>query len=154
MIFSSFCYFANIVADRLFMAIHLGGWFFSPCNLHQSFQRLFFHLFSCFLFFKNHFSYKMEELVVADVSTKEVKKANVRRRCTAKTILGKVCQRKQEADCSYCKQHGEMLRVHIPVYRVMTSSTVSIYDLKPCPSCTSNLTCGEVCATCSQFIAY
>jgi hypothetical protein len=96
----------------------------------------------------------MEEHLKKEADLEEKEKPIVRRRCTAKTLAGKVCQRKQEAECSYCKQHSEMLRVRIPVYQIMTSSTVSIYDLKPCPSCTSNLTYGDECNTCSQFIAY
>jgi hypothetical protein len=82
------------------------------------------------------------------------KKTYVRTRCTAKTKEGLVCRRKQEADCSYCKQHGEMFRVRIPVYHVPSSAFVMLDELKPCPQCNSNITYGEPCIPCTSYIAY
>lgn len=78
-----------------------------------------------------------------------VKQKNVRTRCTAKTISGRICRNKKEKDCSYCKMHGEMFRVTIPTYQV-PGPIFFMNELRPCPKCLDNITYGSWCNTCIQ----
>lgn len=119
--------------------IHYWGHFFTPRLSMMMIKEFVDYFYSLFV--------KMEE------PTKE-KKEYIHTRCAAKTKAGRVCRRNREADCLYCYQHTEMTRVTIPVYRVMTDSFVTMDDLKPCPMCCKNITCGEPCAPCSNYIAY
>jgi hypothetical protein len=90
------------------------------------------------------------EPIAIESSSKVAKKI----RCTAKTIKGRVCRNKRETDCIYCKIHLEKKRVRIPVYHVPSEAFVDIHDLRPCPHCHSNITYGEACIPCRNYIAY
>lgn len=80
-------------------------------------------------------------------SSSTSKKTYVRTRCTARTLAGHICRKKSEQDCRYCKVHTEMYRVTIPTYEI-PSTQLYMNELRPCPSCSDNITYGGYCSPC------
>lgn len=103
--------------------------------------------------FLKYFTFKMDT-ETEPIPIEPTKKVSMKTRCTAKTIKGRVCRNKRDTDCIYCKIHIEKNRVRIPVYHVPSEAFVDINELRPCPHCHSNITYGEACLPCRNYIAY